>query len=300
MFDDFRLRRIFLLILLDEAVDRGARDLAVEFLQPAVRFTPPLRKLVKDLGQFLLQRGDHVFDALAFLLGKLVVFLRAHHAIALSGRESETRRRSQKRNGLRARMLLHRAHGLGFPVAEFGFYFVPARAVFVRFESGGNARAKVFNEALHVTAKSGPHAGRQTQNLGPMGRGEVENVAPVAGDVPGGGTFSEQAVHQMVAAKAFRTHGEKVVAVAAHADAEAQRLDGALLTHGLNAVGKVRRGFEPECGGIAAPTQFRGGQLPCHRRPLTRTGGRIHAGVTPADRHRLLFSSINSLICQLF
>jgi hypothetical protein len=71
-----------------------------------------------------------------------------------------------------------------------------------------------------------------------------------------------------VAAGALRPHGEEVVALAPHADAELDRLSGARLArHALEGL-ELGGGGEGEARGLAAPAQQLGGERSDHAPPV--------------------------------
>ena len=142
----------------------------------------------------------------------------------------------------------------GFP--ESGFQFTAAVAVFVGFERPGNGHPHQFNELLHIPAKRCPPAGRQLNPHGPVGLGEIIEVAGVGRRRHTGGAAFQELADNTVLAGARRPQGEHVVALLSDADAETNRLYGAVLADDPIAILELLRRLEAELGGIAKAAEL--------------------------------------------
>ena len=127
----------------------------------------------------------------------------------------------------------------------------------VAVERGAERRTEVADEGLHARAQCRAAPGGQGQQPGLEGFFEVVQVAQVGRHVLARRTLAQQAEGGRVLAAAGIAEHEDVIAGVAHREAEADRLDGALLAKVAGVVGEGFGGVEAEAGGVAALAQCR-------------------------------------------
>jgi hypothetical protein len=267
-----RQRAVFGLQLLDQAAHRGARHLAVQGAQPAQGFAPPLRHLGEDFFQLPLERVDRALQPLLLLRRQLRELLGLHDPFAGERAEAEAARRAHERYALGARPLADVVQHLLLAAAELVLDLLAPVAVFVGFEGGRHGGAQVFHQPLHAGAERRRLSRRQRQRARPVRRLEVEDVAPVRGRRQPARLRLELPPHDGVAAEAFRAHGEKIVALAPHADAELDRAERARLAEEALQVLEVGGAAEGEGRRVAAAAELLGGQF--HRPQVCARQGR--------------------------
>ena len=127
----------------------------------------------------------------------------------------------------------------------------------VAVERGAERRAEVADEGLHARAQRRAAPGRQGQQAGLERLVEVVEITEIGRHVLARRALAQQAEGGRVLAAAGIPEHEHVVAGVAHREAEADRLDGALLTKVAGVVGERFGGVEAEAGGVAALAQCR-------------------------------------------
>ena len=227
--DDVGQIIVVLAQLLDELADGVADHFLVEAAQVLAALAVPLWHLLENLLKLLLQLGDVGADRRLRLLGPLAKGLGVDHLALGDGRQRKPRGGADE------------AHvaGLGafLKLVERGFLTLaqlrlqglgPGLVVFA-LEGGGNRGAELPDELLHVASQPATPAGRKLQRPGLVGLLEVVDVAPVGWCRHGGRGLLDLPPDQRVLAGSRRAMGEDVVAVAPDADAEPDRVEGALL-----------------------------------------------------------------------
>ncbi len=132
--------------------------------------------------------------------------------------------------------------------------------VVVFLEYGGDRDAYLLDQRPHVVAELLAATGRQAQGTWTFGVGKIIDVAPVVRRRLLTGAGARDFVDQFMTMAAGRTENEYVVAVALHADAEAQGLDGSLLS-------EVDQGRGSRLAALSAPLLegFADFPQPCRR-----------------------------------
>ncbi len=257
---DLRQVLVLLLQVADQAVHRGMRDLAVEVAELVLRLAPPLRHVLDDGFQLLLQPGDRRLEALALGLGQGAEAVRLHHRVLFQRREGEARRRAHQGDALRARLVADRRDGVLLALVELGLDLLAAGAVLVGLEGGRDAGLQVLDELAHVLPELRRAAGGELQPRGLVRRVEVEHVAPVRRHRLACGALGEQLPHDRVPPVPLGSHGVEVEPLGADADAEADRLHRPRLREHPFRVLQVVGGGEARRGQVAAAAQLLGGE----------------------------------------
>jgi hypothetical protein len=247
--------------LVDQAAHRDAGDVAMQRAQLAQRLAAPLRHVLERLLERFLERVDRALQPLLLLRRQLGELLGLHDAVAGERAEAEAGRRAHQGDALRPCALAGVVEDALLAFAELGLDLLAPAAVLVGLERGRHGRAQVLDQALHAGAEGGRLPGRQRQRTRPVRRPEVEHVAPVRRRGQPARLRLELAPRQRVAADAFRPHGEHVVPLAPHADAELDRAERARLAERAVEVLELGRAAEGESRGIAAAAKLVGPEL---------------------------------------
>src|SRR5581483_5964572 len=93
----------------------------------------------------------------------------------------------------------------------------------------GKSRAKLLDEPSHVRAEILSFSRREQDRLRFVRGAEIVHVADVVRNGLAGGAFIEQRPNSRVLSRARTAHREDVVAVVAHAKAEPERVERAIL-----------------------------------------------------------------------
>ena len=275
-----RQRGAGFLQLLDEMTDGRTRHLPVELADALLRLAPPLRHLVDQAFELLLQRGDHGLGPALLLLGQLLEIRRTHDLALARGRERHAAGRANERDVVRLGLLAQGVEGLFVLLLEAGLDFLTPGAVFLALERRRDGATQILEQPLHVAPQFDAHAGRQLERARLVRLLEVVDVTPVERRGFVRGALLDVAARDDVTAGAGRPEHEQVVAAAADADAEADRLGGARLSEHLGQVWEFRRGLERKLLGVEAPAKrIRIESLhACHRSPFAGAGWeRMHA-----------------------
>jgi hypothetical protein len=200
-----------------------------------------------------------------------------HHGLLVHRREAEAAGRAQQRDAVLARTLADSAHALLLAPLELRFDFLHARAVLVGLERGRDAGAQVLHQALHAAAQLRGAPRRHLEGARAVRGLEIEHVAPVRGHGAPARLLLEDAPHHRAPPDPLGPHRVQVVALAAHANAEADRAACARLPRRLRQVGEIVRGAKLELRRLAAAAELRRRQRP---------DGRAHGfqGITAAAR----------------
>jgi hypothetical protein len=239
----------------DQARHRHARHLAVEAAHPAQRLAAPHRHLVQKIGELLLQRRDQRLVALLLGGRQPAELLRPHHAFLAERAEGEAARRAHQQDLHLLGALAHLVHRAVVALGELGLDLLVAVAVLVALERRRDRGAQVFHQARHVGLEGARSPRGQAQRARPVGRFEVVDVAPVRGRGQAGGLRFQPAAHQRVPAEALRAHGEQVVALAPHADAELDCFERAALAECFASRLELGGGGKGQALRVAAPAQ---------------------------------------------
>ena len=240
---------------LDHVADDERGHLAIELAQILAVRALPLRRLAHDRLHLLLELGDIGLGFLLLGLGQLVELIGIEHFAVPHRRQRESRRGPDHGDMAFPRALLDLLQGLFVAFLVLRLQRLVARTVFIGLEGGRDRFAQVGDQPLHVAAQRHSLARRQPDGARLVRFGEIVDVDPVRGQRLGGGGRLEMAPHHGVLAGAGRAQRIHVVAVAANADAEAHRLDRAVLAQAVLDPGQLVGGAEVELFGIARAVQ---------------------------------------------
>ncbi len=169
-------------------------------------------------------------DLFAADLWQFLEFLVANDLATLDRGEHVARRRLHDADTFGSSHGLER---LPLPLDFFlglGFDRFELVAVIVALEGGRNREAHIVDQCVHVSAKFAAETGRESQCRRPFRIHEIIDVAPVARCAFCCRALAHELANQAVPMAAQRAEHENVVAGPLDVDAEADRVDGALLT----------------------------------------------------------------------
>ena len=246
--------------LVDQVRGGGGGDQPV---QPArlVAVAPRLpRERPQGVLELLLDRHHLRLEPLLLAGGQLLERLGLDHLAVAQGRHPHPGRRLDDGDAPRAGLLLEAVEGLLALRGELLLEELLPRPVVVAVEEGGDGGTQLLDEVQQVLAQERGASRRQAQRAGPARVGELVDVSPVGGRLLRGGAPLEERAHEAVLAHARGAEGVEVVAVAADAYREADRLLRALLPDDAGHVGEVGGRAEGEGGGVRPAAEGAGGQ----------------------------------------
>ncbi len=230
----------------------------------------PARHMLDGFGKLLLQRLDDVFDPLAFLLGELVEFVRLQHVAVMHGSEREACGCAEQRNLLRLGLCAQLLEGLFLLLLIFLVDRLAAVLIFLALDDRRDRDLEVVDQARHALLQRAAGAGAEFERDRLVRRAEIVDINPVGGRALLERDTGEEAQDGLVLARTVLTQHEDVVALAADASAEAERLQHALLPHEARMIAKLDRGLERELAHIAGAIKHLGrNRFNSHIRPVS-------------------------------
>ena len=220
---------VVLVQLLDELAHRVADHFLVQAPQLLPPLAVPLRHLLEDLLELLLQLRDVGAGLLLHVVGPLAKDLGIDHLALGGGRQGQARGGADQADVPGLGAFLEVVERGFLPLAELGQKGLGPGLVVLALEGRRNGGAELPDKLLHVASQPAAPAGRESQRPRLVGFLEVVDVAPVGRSRHGGRRLLDLPPGERVLAGARRAVNEDVVPVAPDADAEPDRVESALL-----------------------------------------------------------------------
>ena len=236
--------------LADELPRRRRGDLGDERLVLRARLALELAEPPERLLHRVLEAPRAGREALPRRLGQRVELLAAQRLAARRRRHGEPGRAAQHGEAGLARRRLEAPDLLLLALAEALEDLRFLALELLALEGPRQPRLALLDEPGHLLGELAPAPGRHLERRGPVGVGEVVDVAVVGADRLVGRRPGEHAAHRRRLAGRRRTQDEQVVAGVLDADAEGGRAQRAVLADHAVERRQLLGGAEAQAGGV--------------------------------------------------
>ena len=215
----------------------------------------PLRELVNDTLEVLLQLLYDRLHFTAFALRPLVKLLRRHHLAVFGGRQRETERRAQKHDVFPGGLVAQCGKRFALLVLEGLINGAATGLVVLALEYRRQRRIEVVNQLVHCLLKSAGAARGKFDGDRLVGIDEIIDIDPIRRARLRRRLFGQHGLDRVLHTRAMRADDEQVEAGLINTCTEADSLEGALLSDQTVDRFKLRGRRESQIGEVGCPVK---------------------------------------------